>query len=118
MDWTYVWVILGTVVIEGLGILFTKVLKRKNVTLEQLVDGAETGKLLVAAVSAFLKIFNVDDEKVDVVADIILDSLEYIKSFSDDIPTEHRAQIAYEYAIDLCESFYIVLFEFRTLKNQ
>ena len=51
MDWTYVWVILGTVVIVGLGILFTKVLKRKNVTLEQLVDGAETGKLLVAAVS-------------------------------------------------------------------
>jgi hypothetical protein len=111
MDFSIVWWVLGCVGLFGLAILGAYLLKKFNINTEDLTEGIDIGKSIVAFASRLLKTMNIDETKFDIefYSDIIFDALDYAKSFGDEVTKEQRIFSALDYINDVAESFEVTL---------
>jgi len=113
MDFTIIYVIISGIVFSGLTILGTYLLKKYNVSTENLFDGIDIGKSIVSFAVKVLETMEIDQTNFDfkTYANMIFDALEFTKSFGDEVTKEEKVVYAVDYINDLCEDFNVTLTE-------
>jgi len=107
MDYTILYWILAGIGLVGLTVLGTWILKKRNINTEDLLNGIDVGRSIIAFASKLLKTMNIDETKFDVdfFSDLIFDALNYVESFGDEISKEQKTAEIIDYINDIAESF-------------
>lgn len=113
MDFTILYVVIGGVVLSGLIILGTYLLKKYNISTEVLLETVDIGKSIISFAVKILEAMKIDQNNFDykTYANMIFDALEYVKSFGDEVTKDEKINSAIDYINDLCESFDVTLTE-------
>lgn len=107
MDYTILYWILAGIGLVGLTVLGTWILKKLNINTEDLLNGIDVGRSIIAFANKLLKTMNIDETKFDVdfYSDLIFDALDYVRSFGDEVTKEEKIASALDYINDVAESF-------------
>lgn len=107
MDYTILYWILAGIGLVGLTVLGTWILKKFNINTEDLLNGIDVGRSIIAFANKLLKTMNIDETKFDVdfYSDLIFDALDYVRSFGDEVTKEEKIASALDYINDVAESF-------------
>jgi len=103
-------------IVLALGVVVGVVLlmKKFNISPKQLTEGIDISKTISIIIKITAKELNfVNDESVDEIANIVIDSLDYIRTIANDATKEEKVQAGIQYVEELCLSFEIEMNEDR-----
>ena len=90
-------------------------MKNYNISPKQLTEGIDISKTISIIIKITAKELNfANDGQVDKISDIVIDSLDYIKTIANDATKEAKVEAGIKYVEDLCLSFDIEITEDRS----
>ena len=89
-----------------------RIMKKYNIKSEELTEGIDITKTISQVIKITAKELNFgSDEQINKIADIVIDSLEYIKTLANSTTKDEKVQAGIKHVEDLCMSFEIELDE-------
>ncbi|MDD2628296.1 MAG: hypothetical protein PHD20_05410 [Clostridia bacterium] len=114
MDWSMIYlfgfIILALVFVVGIVFL----MRKYNVKPEEITNGIDITKTIASVIKITTKELNfASDDTINQIADLVIDSLEYVKTLANVNTKEEKVEAGIKYVEDLCNSFEIEMDEDR-----
>jgi predicted transcriptional regulator len=111
-NFLYMFGFIALALVFVVGLVF--LMKKYNINSKQLTDGIDITKTISAVIKITAKELNfASDEMINKIADIVIDSLDYIRTLANVTTKDEKVQAGIKYVEEMCISFEIELSEDR-----
>lgn len=106
MDYSILYLFGFIVLALGIVVGIVFLMRKYNIKSEELTNGIDLFKTIGTVIKITAKELNfAEDKQIDKIADIVIDSLDYIRSIANDATKEQKVEAGIKYVQDMCISF-------------